>query len=89
MRQQLVPVSPRLPLGKLGPSQPSTVLYCKYDTLLLLCRLLSYLADALNPTGSGRNLFFAYNTDLTLSTQVGASVVGNPHERLAPLGCSA
>lgn len=37
------------------------------------CRLLAYLEDALNPGGSGRNLFFAYNTDLTLSTQVGQS----------------
>lgn len=34
-------------------------------------RLLGYLSDALNPGGSGRNLFFAYDTDLTLNTQVG------------------
>lgn len=37
---------------------------------IIACRLLAYLSDALNPTRAGRNLFFAYNLDLTLNAQV-------------------
>jgi hypothetical protein len=33
-------------------------------------RLLSYLRAALNPVAAGRNLFFAYNADLTRNAQV-------------------
>lgn len=47
-----------------------TSLYCFCTMLYCPCRLLSYLTDALNPGGSGRNLFFSYGTDLTLNTQV-------------------
>lgn len=38
--------------------------------LCLVARLLGYLHDALNPVGAGRNLFFAYQLDLTLNAQV-------------------
>lgn len=37
-------------------------------------RLLAYLADAVNPQGSGRNMFFSYG-DLTLSSQRLADVL--------------
>ncbi|KAF6258005.1 SacI homology domain-containing protein [Scenedesmus sp. NREL 46B-D3] len=41
-------------------------------------RLLAYLSDALNPTGTGRNLFFAYHLDLTLHAQALADVLSSP-----------
>lgn len=41
-------------------------------------RLLAYLTDALNPTGTGRNVFFAYHLDLTLHAQALADVLANP-----------
>jgi hypothetical protein len=36
VQQQLVPMSPRLPHGKLGTSQPTTVLYCNWRWRWLL-----------------------------------------------------
>eukprot|EP00878_Enallax_costatus_P012861 GHUV01013429.1.p1 GENE.GHUV01013429.1~~GHUV01013429.1.p1 ORF type:complete len:332 (+),score=94.38 GHUV01013429.1:445-1440(+) len=41
-------------------------------------RLLGYLRDALNPVGAGRNLFFAYQLDLTLNAQALSDVLASP-----------
>jgi hypothetical protein len=41
-------------------------------------RLLSYLRDAINPEGTGRGVFFAYNSDLTLSAQRLADALAEP-----------
>ncbi|GBF98164.1 hypothetical protein Rsub_10576 [Raphidocelis subcapitata] len=41
-------------------------------------RLLSYLRDAINPTGTGRGLFFSYGSDLTLSAQRLADALAAP-----------
>jgi hypothetical protein len=45
---------------------------------MLAFRLLAYLADAINPSGTGRNVFFSYNVNLTLSAQKLADSLANP-----------
>jgi hypothetical protein len=40
--------------------------------------LLSYLRDAISPTGTGRGLHFAYHSDLTLSAQRLADALADP-----------
>lgn len=40
--------------------------------------LLSYLRDAISPTGTGRGLHFAYHSDLTLSAQRLADALAAP-----------